>query len=171
MKEEMMAEISDRFALPLLAAAQAQKEMTHNEALALIDLLICPVVQSVSPVATPLAAQPGQCWIVGGVPTGAWAGQARKIAGWTLGGWRFVAPVAGMSVWSIADSTSFQFDGAIWAIGKVSGESFSVAGHQVVGSQLGAIAGPAGGTVIDVEARGSISAILAALSAHGLIAV
>ncbi|MGL4312420.1 MAG: DUF2793 domain-containing protein, partial [Sphingomonas sp.] len=35
-----MAETTSRLALPLLAAGQAQKEMFHNEALALIDLAL-----------------------------------------------------------------------------------------------------------------------------------
>jgi len=34
-----------RLALPLLAVAQAQKEVTHNEALALLDLLVQPAAK------------------------------------------------------------------------------------------------------------------------------
>ncbi|WP_312846581.1 hypothetical protein [Sphingopyxis sp. PET50] len=41
-----------RLALPLLAMAQAQKEVTHNEALTLLDLLVQPVVEA-GPQATP----------------------------------------------------------------------------------------------------------------------
>ena len=39
--------VTDRFALPLLAAAQAQKEVTHNEALARVDALLHAVVVAV----------------------------------------------------------------------------------------------------------------------------
>ena len=34
-----------RWSLPLLAAGQAQKEMTHNEALSLLDLVVHPCVR------------------------------------------------------------------------------------------------------------------------------
>ena len=36
--------ITPRFGLPLLAPGQAAKELTHNEALSLLDLLVQPVV-------------------------------------------------------------------------------------------------------------------------------
>ena len=42
-----MSEMTDRLLLPLLATAQAQKEVTHNEALTLVDLLLAPVVEAV----------------------------------------------------------------------------------------------------------------------------
>ena len=40
---------------------------------------------------------------------------------------------------------------------------------QVVGPQAEAIADPAGGGIVDVEARLAVSAVLAALRHHGLI--
>lgn len=49
------------------------------------------------------------------------------------------------------------------------GTSLALGGSQVVGSRLAAIPGPTGGANIDVEGRGAISQILAALRQHGLI--
>ena len=83
---------SARLGLPLLAPGQAQKEMTHNEALAAIDLALAASVRAVGLDAPPLSPTPGESWIVGASPTGAWAGQAGALAGWTAGGWRFVRP-------------------------------------------------------------------------------
>ena len=96
-----MGMVSDRLKLPMLAAAQAQKEVTHNEALALADIAVQAVVQSVGPVAVPASPVVGQCWIVGAEPTGAWTGRAGAIAAWTSGGWRFVLPFEGMQAWKI----------------------------------------------------------------------
>lgn len=75
--------ITPRLAWPLLIVAQAQKEVTHNEALTLLDALVHATVE-----AGPLAAPPpepadGQCWIVGTAPTGDWTGKADAIAIWT----------------------------------------------------------------------------------------
>ncbi len=43
-----MNERTSRLSLPLLHASQAQKEMTHNEALTLIDLLLHGCVAGVA---------------------------------------------------------------------------------------------------------------------------
>lgn len=165
-----MTETSNRFGLPFLAAAQAQKEITHNEAITLLDLLVVPVVQSIAPASIPTAPLPGQSWIVGTGATGDWAGKANKIAGWTLSGWRFITPVTGMSLWSIVDSQHFQFDGTIWAIATLSGQQLSIDGNKVVGARQGSIANPLAGSSIDTEARSAIGAILSVLRTHGLIA-
>ncbi len=149
-----MSDQSDRLALPFLAVAQAQKEMTHNEALALIDIAAQPVVQAVAPANVPTTPLPGQCWIVGPAPQGAWAGRAGALAGWTSGGWRFVTPFEGLSAWSVTDRGVARYTAGAWA----------------VSARQGAIAAPLGGTVIDVEGRAATALILATLRAHGLIA-
>ncbi|WP_420140894.1 DUF2793 domain-containing protein [Sphingomonas sp.] len=92
-----MTETTPRLMLPLLAAGQAQKEVTHNEALTLLDMLVQPVVEASGIDVPPVAPQPGQIWIVGGAASGAWAGHADHLAGWSGGGWRFVTPQPGMT--------------------------------------------------------------------------
>ena len=162
---------SARLRLPLLHPGQAQKEMDHNEALAMIDIALQPAVVAVGVDLPPAAPVEGECWIVGGAPTGAWSGHAGGLAGWTTGGWRFFEARAGMAVWSTADGCTAVHDGAAWAIGRVHAARLAVGGIDVVGAQRPAIAEPVGGTTIDVAARETVSAILAALRAHGLIAV
>jgi hypothetical protein len=161
--------ISDRLKLPFLAAAQAQKEMTHNEALALLDIAVQPVVQAVAPAGVPTAPVAGQCWIVGASPTGDWSGQAGALAAWTAGGWRFVAPFEGMTAWSIVDGLVVRRAGSAWVVGEVTAAKLSVGGQQVVGPRRPAISAPSGGTVVDIQARASIAAMLLSLTAHGLI--
>ena len=165
-----MTDLSDRFKLPLLAAGQAQKEITHNEALTLADMLLHCVVVSVAPAIVPSAPVPGQCWIVGNSPSGAWAGQAGAIAGWSAGGWRFAASVEGMAVWSLADSLVVRRSGALWVAGSLTATSLKIGGNQVVGARAASIASVTGGSVIDGEARAAVNAILVTLRAHGLIA-
>ena len=146
-----MTERTERLALPIIAPGQAQKEMAHNEALALIDLAVQASVEAVGLEAPPPDPEPGRCWIVGNAPVGAWAGRAGAIAGWTAGGWRFVAPRPGLAAWSVADGVEVRCDGSGWRQGA-------------------AIAAPAGGGTMDTEARATLTAILAALRVHGLIA-
>lgn len=163
-----MAAQSDRLRLPLLAAAQAQKEMTHNEALVLADILIQAVVQSVAPASVPATPLVGQCWIVGGSPTGAWSGHSDAIAAWTSGGWRFAAAFEGMTVWSIADAAAVRRGPTAWVVGELTAANLSVGGQQVVGARQPRIAAPSGGVTIDIQARTALAALIAGLETHGL---
>ncbi len=64
-----------RYSLPLLALAQAQKEVTHNEALVLLDAMVHAAVVA-GPVADPPSSpDEGQCWLVASGASGVWAGQ------------------------------------------------------------------------------------------------
>ena len=68
----------------------------------------------------------------------------------------------------ISGSTAVYRNGA-WEIGKLRGSEVAVDGLKVVGAREPAIAAPAGGSTIDLEARAAIGAILAAMRDHGLI--
>ena len=159
-----------RWSLPLLEAGQAQKEITHNEALATVDLLTQASVVAVGPDAPPASPMPGQCWVVGTAPTGAWSGRAQALAGWTPGGWRFAGAREGMTVWSEADACVVTFADGQWRIGRLAGTALTIGGVQVVGNREPAIAAPAGGATVDAEARATLTEILGALRGHGLIA-
>lgn len=165
-----MAELSDRLSLPLLSAGQAQKELYHNEALAILDLLGHAAVEDHGINTPPSTPSVGQCWVVGASPTGVWADHADAIAGWTSGGWRFIAPRAGMIVWDIGAGYWLHHDGSNWVIGALTASSLEIGGVQVVGSQSAAIPDPTGGSFIDAEARAAITLILNALRTHGMIA-
>lgn len=160
---------TERFALPLLHAGQAQKELSHNEALTLIDAMLHPVVESIGADVPPDEPVVGQAWGVGPTPAGDWAGATQTLAIWTGGGWRFVTPVEGMNLWVRDAGISARFVDGGWQMGVVSATALHVAGVQVVGARQAAIAPTSGGAVVDTEARAAIAEILAALRAHGLI--
>lgn len=142
--------ITPRFGLPLLAVAQAQKEVTHNEALTLLDALVHAAVEA-GPIATPPASPAdGHCWIVGAAPTGAWAGQENAIAIRTGGGWRFAPPREGMRAIRLTDGMQLRFGGGAWAA-------------------PGTMPIPSGGSTIDAEARSAISTLILYLAAQGLL--
>jgi hypothetical protein len=162
--------LTDRFALPLLAAGQSQKEVTHNEAVALIDILTHPSVVSIAVTTAPAAPMLGQCWIVGVAASGAWAGHDGDLVCWTAGGWRFVKPTEGMEVWSVAESVTVRRQGGAWVVGVENVNQLTVDSIKVVGKQQAGIAAPTNGLTVDSEARAAITAILGALRGHGLIA-
>lgn len=164
----MSLPITTRHALPLLSAGQAQKEIAHNEALLIADFAMNPVVETIGE--TP-PAEPGigRAWIVGPEPVGLWAGRAGEVACWTAGGWRFLAPFEGLHAWRRDLSLWAMHDGSGWVTGVTRAAAFLVGGVQVVGERQGAIPTPTGGETVDEQARAGVSAILAALRAHGLI--
>ena len=165
-----MTDMTDRLAFALIAPGQAQKEMTHNEALARLDIMVQPVVQAVAPALVPASPAFGQCWIVGVGASGAWAGRDGAIAAWTAGGWRFVTPFEGMTAWSITDSMQVARRGADWIIGEVNAQQVRINNVRVITVRQPAIATPVGGAMVDSESRDAISSILGVLRTHGLIA-
>jgi Protein of unknown function (DUF2793) len=166
----MTAMTTDRLNLPLIASGQAQKEMTHNEALAALDIAVQPVVEALSVDVPPVSPAPGQCWIVGAAPVGAWSADAQALAGWTLSGWRFVTPRAGWTAWVKASGLAARYDGVLWSEGVLTAARIEIGSTQVVATQQVAIENPVGGAVIDSEARATLSSILNGLRSHGLIA-
>jgi hypothetical protein len=164
-----MTERSARFALPLLQPGQAQKEVFHNEALAAVDLLLEAAVEGPAVAAPPASRQVGQCWIVAAGATGTWDGQADRIAGWTAGGWRFLAPQPGTRVWDKSASLWRYWDGSAWSDGSLPAAGLVVAGQRVVGPRQPTIPSPSGGTTIDAEARAAVASVIVALETHGLI--
>ena len=123
------------------------------------------------PLASPPAAPiVGTAYIVAQGATGAWAGKTDCVAAWTSGGWRFISPVEGMSLYDHSSGALATFRNAAWEIGALRGSSLRIDGLQVIGPQGAAIASPAGGSVVDVEARAALDTMLATLREHGLIA-
>lgn len=165
-----MADTTARLGLPTIRAGQAQKESSHNEALTGIDLLLQASVVSVGANTPPAAPAIGQAWVIGTAPGGAWAGRAQHVAGWTEGGWRFAAPIEGMTVWVTEAVVSARYSSAGWLAGELAGNRVRLEGLRVLGPRQPAVADPDGGSVIDVEARAAIALLLARLRAHGLIA-
>jgi hypothetical protein len=84
-----------RLSLPYIAPQQAQKQVSYNEAMALLDQLVQPTVISRSTAAPPSDPAEGDSYIVGPSPSGAWSAQAGRIACWRDGGWTFTTPADG----------------------------------------------------------------------------
>ena len=100
--------------LPLLEAAQAQKHVTHNEALMLLDAALHLSVLSRALNAPPDGAAEGARYLIGPAPTGAWAGRAGLLAILQGGGWNFLGPRAGWRLWVEDERRFLLFDGADW---------------------------------------------------------
>jgi hypothetical protein len=103
-----------RLALPLIEAAQAQKHVTHNEALLRLDAEIQLAVIDRDLAAPPSAPADGDLYIVAPAATGAWAGYAGAVAAFLSGAWIFLAPRAGWLCWVADENRLLVHDGSIW---------------------------------------------------------
>ena len=112
---------SPRLKLPLLDAAQAQKHVTLNEALVRTDALASARVESLMLTVPPGAASDGEAYVVGDGATGDWAGEDGKLALFLNGGWDFLAPWSGMTVWVEDQRATAIFVGGTWLHGRVGG--------------------------------------------------
>lgn len=110
-----MAEISARLGLPYILGGQAQKHVTHNDAISDLDSLVQLSVEARGmdePIAAP---EDAQGWIIGSNPVGAWENHANEIAIWRDGGWRFYMPLAGFCAYVKQELACVVFDGVAWA--------------------------------------------------------
>jgi hypothetical protein len=100
--------------LPLIAAAQAQKHVTHNEALFGLDALVHLAVLDRDLATPPASPDEGDRYIVAGTGVGAWAGKGGQIAAWQDGAWRFYAPGLGWLAYIVDEGALLAWDGATW---------------------------------------------------------
>ena len=109
-----MSDSTTNLLLPYLMAAQAQKHVTHNEALRLLDGLVQLSVRSRSEIAPPASPSDGDRYIVASGATGGWAGWDLNVALWTDGVWLRLPPRDGWRAWVEDESLLLVRNGADW---------------------------------------------------------
>jgi hypothetical protein len=110
-----MTDATPRLGLPLLAASQAQKHVTHNEALGLLDALVqlaCLDKDLTAPPQNP--AEGDRYLVVASNPGGAWAGLAGQVVRYADGVWIGAVPRAGWCAYLIDEADLYVFDGSSW---------------------------------------------------------
>ncbi|MET0568135.1 MAG: DUF2793 domain-containing protein [Hyphomicrobiaceae bacterium] len=100
--------------LPYIAAAQAQKHVTHNEAIRALDAVVQLAVLDRGLTAAPSSPVDGDRYIVAAGATGSWSGHDDEIAAWQDGVWAFFAAGEGWLAWVADEAALLAFDGADW---------------------------------------------------------
>jgi len=100
--------------LPYIAAGQAQKHVTHNEALSLIDGLLQLSVVSRGLNIPPGTVVDGNRFLIGSSPATEWLNHAGQIALRMEGAWRFLIPRKGWQMWVEAENLLLIYDGTNW---------------------------------------------------------
>jgi hypothetical protein len=105
--------------LPYLAAAQAQKHVTHNEALSMLDGLVQLAVLSRVLAAPPATPADGDRYLVPAGATGDWSTHIGQVALRMEGAWRYFSPREGWRMWVSNEDALLTFDGAAWTAASV----------------------------------------------------
>jgi len=100
--------------LPYIAPSQAQKHVTHNEALQILDELVQLSVLSMGSDSPPASPADMDRHIVGASPVDAWAGKAGTIATFENGEWRFTVAKPGWRAWVQTPGVTAVFHGGNW---------------------------------------------------------
>ena len=101
--------VSAVLSLPFIQPNQAQKHVTHNTALRVLDGIIQLAVIA-RDLDSPPVAEVGARYIVGAGASGDWAGQAGAVAIREEGGWSFVAPLPGWLAFVTSEGVAVVYD-------------------------------------------------------------
>ncbi len=123
--------------LPYIMAAQAQKHVTHNEAIRALDALVQLSVADRTLSSPPASPAEGARYIIAAGGSGVWLGNAGKIGAWQDGAWEFYEPLPGWIAWVANENIAVVWTGAAWVA-----LSSSPAGEAATFSQLGVNATP-----------------------------
>lgn len=102
-------------ALPYIMPAQAQKHVTHNEALGMLDALVQLSAHDRDRTEPPSAPEDGDRHIVGVDAEGPWEGRDGHIAAWQDGAWAYFQPAEGWRAWVAGEDALLVFHDGQWA--------------------------------------------------------
>ncbi|MBS3980337.1 MAG: DUF2793 domain-containing protein [Rhodobacteraceae bacterium] len=109
-----MSDITTHLLLPYILASQAQKHVTHNDALRLLDALVQLSVLDRTRTAPPVSPTDGDRHIVASGATGLWAGWDLNVASRVDGVWMRLVPRPGWLAWIAAEQAFAVWNGSVW---------------------------------------------------------
>lgn len=117
-----------KLVMPELSVSQASKEITHNQALAILDQISQATVVDKDLTAPPGSPANGSLYIVAAGATGAWTGQSGKLAFWltSVAAWTFITPTNGWSVWVTDESVRYEMKSGVWVVMSTGGATLPV---------------------------------------------
>jgi len=109
-----MSDTSPRLDLPYIQPAQAQKHVTHNEALRVLDVLVQLTVSAFDATTPPSLPIEGEVHALGVGASGAWAGQDGNLAVYVDGAWQFHVPQPGWAATRAGANSLRVWTGSAW---------------------------------------------------------
>ena len=111
-----MSDTTPKLSLPYMVANQAQKEVTYNEALEIIDVIASSTFVSFM-AAPPASPTVGDTYIVSATPSGDWASYANHVAYYYSNSWLYLPPFDGMTMMLTGGTkTEYVYDAGQWKV-------------------------------------------------------
>lgn len=100
--------------LPEIVESQAGKAITHNEALAMLDVFVNGTLLSRTTATPPGSPTAGDAYFVPGGATGDWAAQIGKVAHWYNNQWYFYPTPVQWLCYFLDETENYRFNGTDW---------------------------------------------------------
>ncbi len=133
--------------LPHILPSQAQKHVTHNEALRLLDVTVQLTVLQRTLASPPASPVLGDRHIVAAAASEAWAGRPLDIALWNGTAWEFTNALQGWRAYVVAEAAMVVFDGTGWT---------AVVGGVAQFTQVGVGMAPSGTNKLAVDSAAAL---------------
>ena len=117
-----MTDASPKLGLPYIQPSQAQKHVTHNEAIQGLDTLVQLRIAAFGAETPPGTPGVGESYALGAAPGLAWAGQDGKLATWNGTAWQFLDPQEGWLAWDVTEARLRVYSSGIWTVPHLGGE-------------------------------------------------
>ena len=153
-----MSETTQNLGLPMVAAAQAQKHVTINEAFAALDGIVQLSVIDTDLPSPPGSPAEGDRYIVGASATGDWAGQEGRVAVYDGGAWVFRLPRVGWRAWVLDEGREIHHDGTGWLAAIAASPSGATVTFQVTEEEV-TVSGASVDTAITIPDRAIVFAV------------
>lgn len=109
-----MSEITYHHKLPYILPSQAQKHVTHNEALRMLDAIVHLGVDEIGIAVAPTEPTEGQRFIIGQNASGIWDGRNNQVAAFVDEEWFYFQPAPGWLAWSKIEQALYVFSADGW---------------------------------------------------------
>lgn len=149
-----MSDHSPRLDLPYILPSQAQKHVTHNEALQRLDALVHLTLQATEAETPPSDPGAGEIHALGAAPSGAWDGQAGQLALWDGSGWQFLSPQDGWHGFVRPTGQMVVFDAGIWRDARGDLDNLAGVGINTAYDPLNRLSLAAGASLFSHEGAG-----------------
>ena len=137
--------------IPYISSSQSQPEVTHNEALQMIQAMIAGGAIEIGATAEPGSPSEGDIYVLSASPTGTnWSGQGNKIAGYFNSQWVFVPGVdsdgtniemgadqEGLRIWSKDDNDMVIWSDTAGSPGDYAWRFLGLGGNSILGLSKG----------------------------------
>ncbi|WP_298499076.1 DUF2793 domain-containing protein [uncultured Maritimibacter sp.] len=149
-----MSQSTPRLGLPFIQSAQAQKHVTHNEALRALDAIVQLAITEFGRTAPPSSPTEGEIYGIGTGAAGDWSGRDGQIAMRFDSGWDYLTPRAGWIAVEAGTGALHIHDGTDWTPQSVDFDNLAGVGINATADGTNRLAVSSPATLLTHEGAG-----------------